>query len=438
TNCDEDKMNRRSFLFSLSAANALPGLACSKRATTPPNAQQCFLPGMTYRQHRDELHDLLFKQYLPFWDHGGYDREYGGFICNLTPDGVPVDDEKYIWYQGRGLWVYSFLYSQFGKETTYLDIARRTRDFMVNRMYLGHGQWAEKVHRDGRLIKGVEADTDVYGWLFAAIGLVEYYRCTGDDKNLQLAVESIRAAHRAYEAPDYRKGTRWEGLRIQGHSMIFVHLLTLLLQYHPHDDLAGLWDLHLDHLMNRFYDSRYRIANEELAHDYRRLAAQEGRMFLGHSLEAQWMVMQAALLKKDDQLFERAKTHFKRYLEMGWDHCFDGWASEDYMVFSGPDRIQGADYSTKTMWAHTEILIGCMIVLEQSGESWAKEWYGRTWEYVKKAFCRGIGAWEQAVNRYGEPQTREKWGIHPMRRCNYHQPRFLMMNIKSLDRMMQR
>jgi len=431
------KMNRRNFLLSIPTAPALSSLACTKRETAKSDQEQGFIKGMTFQQHRQELNERLFKEYLPFWDHGGYDEEYGGFICNLNPDGIPVDDEKYIWYQGRAIWVYSFLYTHFGREPRYLEIARRTRDFMIKQMYLGNGQWAERVHRDGKIIHSVGPDSDVYGWLFAAIGLVEYYLCSGDQADLQLALESIRAAQQAYDSPDYRQGTKFTGLRIQGHSMIFVQLLTRLLQHHHDVELEKLLDHHLDNLMNRFYDPRFRIANEELAHDYSRIREKEGQMFLGHSLEAQWMVMQCALLRKDHQLFDRAKSNFKRYLEMGWDHHFDGWGSEDYAVFAGANHIQGPHFSTKTMWAHTEILIGCLIVLEQTGECWAKEWYDRTWDYVKKTFCRGIGAWEQAVDRYGEPKSREKWGIHPMRRCNYHQPRFLMMNILSLDRMIK-
>jgi N-acylglucosamine 2-epimerase len=431
-------MNRRRFMLSIPTAVVLPGVAASARDAAIPGRRAESVKSMTFQQHRDELRNLLFNEYLPFWDHGGYDRECGGFMCNLTPEGVPVDDEKFIWYQGRAIWVYSFLYNNLVRDARYLEIASRTRDFMVQKMYLGKGQWAEKAHRDGSILKGVGLDSDIYGWLFAAIGLIEYYKCSGNNADLQLAIESITAAQKAYDSPQYRQGTKFEGLRIQGHSMIFVQVLAQLLQ-NSHDAVLGkLLDFHLDNLMIRFYNPDYRIANEELAHDYSRIQGKEGYMFLGHSLEAQWMVMQTALWKKDGQLFDSALANFKRFLEMGWDHSFDGWGSEYYNVFAGPDHSQGPDFSTKTMWAHTEILIGCMIAMEHTEACWASEWYERTWNYIKKTFCRGIGAWEQAVNRYGEPISREKWGIHPLRRCNYHQPRFLMMNILSLERMIKR
>ena len=80
---------------------------------------------------------------------------------------------------------------------------------------------------------------------------------------------------------------------------------------------------------------------------------------------------------------------------------------------------------------------GCLLVFEHSGDHWAREWYDKTWDYVKKHFCLGIGAWEQAVGRRGLPQSREKWGIDPNRRGNFHQPRFLMLAILRLEGMIR-
>jgi N-acylglucosamine 2-epimerase len=431
-------MNRRNFILSIPSVAALSTFKCSNGEKQKMDNNPAFIKGLTLKQHRDELQGRLFNEYLPFWENGGYDKQYGGFICNLDDKGIPVDDEKFIWYQGRAIWVYSFLFNNFGRDSKYFEIAKHTRNFMVKYMYIGNGQWAEKVHRSGDVIKGVGPDSDIYGWLFAANGLAEYYKISGNAEDLQLIKESLISAQETYDSPNYREGTDFKGLRIQGHSMLFVRLLTQLLSFYHDVELEKLRDFHLDKLITRFFNPVYKISNEELLHDYNRIDGKEGIMFLGHSLEGQWMVLQTALQKNDKRLFESAKNNFRRYLEMGWDYNFDGWGSEDYYVFAGPDHIQGTDFSTKTMWAHTEILIGCMIVIEHTDESWAKDWYERTWEYIKKTFCRGIGAWEQAVNRYGEPKSREKWGIHPMRRGNYHQPRFLMMNILSLDRMIKK
>ncbi len=432
-------MKRRNFLLNAGATAALftSGVSCTKDMRPENEEKEAkTIAGLTLKQHREELWSRLFDEYLPFWDHGGYDEKYGGFICNLTESGVPVDDQKFIWYQGRAIWVYSFLYNNIKNDPKYLEIARKTRDFMIEKMYVGDGKWVEIVHRDGKVIKGIEPDTDIYGWLFAANGLAEYYRITGNEEDMDLVKKSIWASVKAYDSPHYRRGTKEEGCRIQGHSMIILRLLTQLLEHYRDDELERLLQFHRDKLMDSFYNPGLRISNEQLNHDYSRIKGREDMMIIGHSLETQWMLMDLAIRRNDGELYDKAKKRFRRYLMMGWDYSFDGWGSEDYKVF-GNFTLDDL-YGIKTMWAHTEILNGCLLVFEHSKDSWAGEWYGKTWDYVKKHFGRGIGAWEQAVDRRGNPKDRKQWGINPMRRGNFHQPRYLMLGILRLDEMIRR
>ena len=398
--------------------------------------QDNLIAGVSLQNHLDELTSRLYIEYLPFWHPHAFNPQKGGFQCHLETNGVPVDDQVFIWYQSRALWVYSYLYNNFGQDPKYLEIADRLHDFLVNHMYAGNGRWHKMADTNGNITKPDKPSADIYGWLFAASGLIEYYLATKNEKDLELAKLSIHTADQAYENPNYRKGTPDEGLRIQGHSMLFMWVITQLLRFDQDSALTKLWNHHIENIMTRFYHPTYRISNETLNRDYSRIKGVEKTMFLGHTLETQWMVMEAALIKQDKGLFNDAKDHFHRYLDMGWDHVFDGWGSGDYHVFGGPDTFQGPDYNLKTMWAHTEILIGCMMVREHCDEYWARDYYDKTWDYVKKKICRGIGAWEQAVDRFGEPLSREKNGVHPMRRGNFHQPRFLMMNMKSLQRIL--
>ena len=113
-------MKRRNFLLNAGAAGTLfmSGVSCTEKTQTENRENKTggtTIAGLTLKQHREELWGRLFDEYLPFWDHGGYDEKYGGFICNLDENGVPVDDQKFIWYQGRGIWVYSFLYNNIKK-----------------------------------------------------------------------------------------------------------------------------------------------------------------------------------------------------------------------------------------------------------------------------------------------------------------------------------
>ena len=74
---------------------------------------------------RDRYRHELFDVVLPFWDRNGIDHQLGGFLCGLDHDGTLVHSDKFHWYMGRGLWVYSFLYNHFGRDPHHLEIARK-------------------------------------------------------------------------------------------------------------------------------------------------------------------------------------------------------------------------------------------------------------------------------------------------------------------------
>ena len=76
-------------------------------------------------QLRDHYRKYLFDEYLPFWKRHGVDHERGGFFCTLDHDGTRVADSKNMWYQGRGLWTYSYLARNFEPDES-LQLARRT------------------------------------------------------------------------------------------------------------------------------------------------------------------------------------------------------------------------------------------------------------------------------------------------------------------------
>jgi mannose/cellobiose epimerase-like protein (N-acyl-D-glucosamine 2-epimerase family) len=409
-------------------ADAAPGLAL-------PGT----LAGMTLAQLRDDYHDRIFRQYLPFWDKGAYDRRYGGFICELNDDGSVASPEKYIWYQGRAVWVYSFLYNRFGRDRHWLDIARHTRDFMLRHMYAGQGRWFDKVRPDGAVLEGV--GHTVYGWLFAAAGLGEYYLAVGDSKDLELVKESVRAALAAYDEPGYadEHTTLYtgldlpaRGLRSQGHSMVTISALTRLLAHHPDDELEHIQRRHVDHIVHDFWNPEYGIQNEYLQHDFSRAAPAAGHMLSGHSVETLWMIMDEARRRRDRTLFDTAKSRVRRILEMCWDHVFGGFGDGNFNVFGSQKHVQGPDFNVKTMWAQCEAMVASMLALQYTAEPWAADWYQRVRQYTLKTMpVPAHGVWRQAVDRFGKDVKRV--GVSTTRKDNFHQVRYLMLNLLRLD-----
>ncbi len=391
------------------------------------------LGGMSLEQLREDYRERLFNHYLPFWDKGGYDKQYGGFMCELNDDGTVQSDEKDIWYQGRGIWVYSFLYNNFGKDKRWLEAAKKTRDFMVKQMYSGEGMWIQSVRRDGTAMAGAIAQgsgDDIYGAMFAAAGLIEYYKAAGNDEDLELAKTSILKSVQRYDEPNYREN----GYRVQGHSFMMVWTLTQLLSYQSDERLEKLVSEHVDNIMNKFWNPRYGISNEQLQHDYSRLPSAETSMVPGHSVETLWMVMFEALRIKDRGLFDEVKGRFRRLVEMNWDYVFEGFG-ESFNVFGTSGKAAGTDFEIKCMWPLCEIMVGCMTVLEYSGDVWAKEWYERVRAFTLRTMTTDYGVWRQAVDRSGKDKKRPTISIY--RKGSFHQPRYMMLDMLSLERMIK-
>ena len=312
---------------------------------------------------------------------------------------------------------------------------------MVKYMHAGNGVWLESVNRSGKAMKssGQGSNEDIYGSLFAAAGLAEYYRAAGSEEDLELAKTSILTSVKRYNDPDYGgvrlSGYPKRGLRSQGHSFMMVWTLTQLLNFHDDPLLDELAREHLDRIMNSFWNPNYGISNETLNHDYSRIASSEERMSPGHSIETQWMAMYEAIRIGDGTSFHILKNRVRRIVEMSWDYIFEGMGDSIYYVFAASDHPAGPVLNVKTMWAHCEILIACMTILEYTGDVWAKEWYERARGFTLRAMTTDHGVWRQAVDRFGEDKKREGLSIYRM--GNFHQPRYMMMNMLSLDRMIK-
>jgi len=187
-------MKRRNFidtsLLSAFAAGNVMLSACSERnKTSKPvfpveNMNKNFLDDLkkSYRYY-------LFEDFLPFMDKHVIDHEYGGFMCETDRDGRNITKNKRAWYEGRGIWVYSFLYNNFGKEKKYLAIAEKSVNLIMKNKPDPNGFWPESMSQTGEPIGG--PDLRGYGNLFIAQGLDEYSYASGKEDYHEFAKKSF-------------------------------------------------------------------------------------------------------------------------------------------------------------------------------------------------------------------------------------------------------
>jgi N-acylglucosamine 2-epimerase len=436
-------MNRRDFLGAVAAAGAegslLPRGWSRTEADGPVLRSEIELVRSSLDGLYQDCHAQLFDRYLPFWEQGGIDEEKGGFMCYLHDDGSIENDRKDIWYQGRGIWVYSYLYNELNPDPKWLEIARKARDFMVTRMHRGDGTWLENVDRVGNPVApiGKDGSKNIYGALFAAVGLIQFAKATGRAEDLELAKLSLRKSVERYESPDYpgvvAPGIDGAGLRAQGHSFMFVWVIPQLLELDPDPGFEALLREHLNALETKFWNPDFGISNEFLFHDYSRIPSLSEFMVSGHSIEAQWMCMEEALRQGDQELFARFKNRMRRLIEMSWDYTFEGTCDTAFHVFASGEHPAGPALDEKTMWAQSEVSIGCLLTYQLTMEEWAREWFERSWEFLQRTMTTDYGVWRQAVDRKGKDLQRKDVSIY--RKGNFHQPRCLMYLMRMLAQM---
>ena len=383
-----------------------------------------------------QLHKhYLFDDFLPFMEKFIIDFKYGGFMCNTDRDGTNITQNKTTWYEGRGIWVYSFLYNKIAREQKYLDIAANSVAFILKNEPDENTFFAMEFTREGNPIG--EPVKEIYGDLFVATGLSEFSKATGDETYWQKAKNLLLKCVRKYENPDYAfhanygpDVTPFPGERVLGHWMILLRLSTQMLEFENDPEVEQVAARCVKAIMNEHFIPEYELLNEVLTHDMTRTNDGFAQFVcIGHAIEVLWMVMSEAIRLKDEKLFDLATHRFKRHVEVAWDDVYGG-------VFHCLHHVDNNIWHTgKALWTQEQVLIGTIKIIEHKDDSWAKEMYDKMWKYVIEKYPLkqyGFPLWILFADR---KVTFEK---HYNRVGNFHHPRHLMLNMLSLQRMIER
>ncbi|MBK9169866.1 MAG: AGE family epimerase/isomerase [Bryobacterales bacterium] len=412
----------------LIAATAAAPVALASQSRRDP-----YLTGL-----RDQYRADLFDDFLPFMDRFAIDHERGGFMCAVDRDGTQVSSDKDSWYEGRGIWVYSFLYRNFGRKPEYLEVARKSVEFVLPLRPSGGGTWPRRFSREGRPLSG--SDSQIYGNLFIAEGLAEYAHASGQRRYQDLALEILFEAVSLYDRPDYAPeigqtylgpdAQPFPGARILGVWMVLLRAATQILEKGPDPRVEQLADRCVDAILRKHLNPNFGLINELINHDLSRPANEYAQLvYTGHAIETLWMVLFEAIRRRDRKLFDETAAHFRRHVEVAWDDVYGGF-------FRNLQHVDNNVWSVdKVLWLQEEVLIGMLAVMEHTGAAWAREWFERANRHVREKY---------PLRQYGFPLwmvsgDRKVTFVRPASRVeHYHHPRHLMLNLLALDRMIAR
>lgn len=451
-------MKRRNFLAgsAVTTSGMLMGInACSTKdgGKVPKDTSAVKtdkLAGLSLEKLLEKYRYYLFDDFLPFMDKYVVDHQYGGFMCNTGRDGTNITQNKTAWYEGRGIWVYSFLYNKLKKDPEYLEIARKSVEFILKNEPTGDHLWPGSFSRDGTPIS--DPPNNIYGDLFVANGFSEYSKASGEDQYWDKAKAILIRCMKIYNSPDYEyivnygpggefnlksptanqnistlEVTHAKGPRVLGHWMVIIRLVSQMLECKSDPELEKIADECIDAIMNYHFNPEFYLINEVLNHD---LSRPEGPfsqfVYTGHAIETLWMLLYEAERRKDKELFDLVAERFKRHIEVAWDDVYRG-------VFRSFDHINENIWKTdKVLWAQEEVLIGSLYMIEHTGDQWAKDMFAKMYEYVVDKF---------PLQQYGHPlwilgaDRKVTFEEQYTRVGNFHHPRHLMLNILSLERM---
>ena len=91
----------------------------------------------------------LHHQILPFWMNHCVDHIHGGINNCVRDDGKVISTEKYLWSQGRALWVFSHLFNAHDKDPKWLELAKPIAQMLLEHGRNDKGEWFFSLQADG-------------------------------------------------------------------------------------------------------------------------------------------------------------------------------------------------------------------------------------------------------------------------------------------------
>jgi len=377
-------------------------------------------------QYKNEL----LANVIPFWMNHSLDKECGGFFTCLDQKGNVFDTDKFIWLQGREVWMFSSLYNKVEKRPEWLEMALHGARFLIEHGRNAEGAWYFSLNRQGQPL--VEA-YNIFSDCFATMAFGQLSIATGNEEYAQIARQTFDNILLRSENPKgkYNK-TIGETRPLKGFSlpMILCNLSLEIEHLLPKEMVEETIEKCIHEVMEVFYDEKSGLILENVHPDGSFCDSFEGRLLNpGHAIEAMWFIMDLSVRLKRVELAEKATEIILRTLQHSWDTKYGGIY---YFLDIKGYPPQQLEWDQKLWWVHIETLISLIKGYELTGNQQCLTWFEKVHDYTWSHFPDpDNGEWFGYLNRHGEvllPLKGGKW-----KGC-FHVPRGLYQIWKSLEK----
>ena len=139
---------------------------------------------MDFKRLAEQYKTELLDGVLPFWLEKSQDREFGGYFTCLDRDGSVYDTDKFIWLQGREVWMFAMLYNKVERRPEWLECAVQGAEFLRKYGHDGNYNWYFALTREGRPLV---QPYNIFSYTFAAMAFAQVAVATGSDEYAMIA-----------------------------------------------------------------------------------------------------------------------------------------------------------------------------------------------------------------------------------------------------------
>lgn len=376
---------------------------------------------MDFKQLAKQYKSELLDKVVPFWLEKSQDLEYGGYFTCLERNGDVFDTDKFVWLQGREVWMFATLYNKVEKRQEWLDCAIQGAEFLKKHGHDGNLNWYFALDREGNPL--VEP-YNIFSYTFAVIAFGQLSIATGNQEYADIAKRTFEIVLSKVDNPKGKWNKAAPGARSLKSFALPMILCNVALEIEPlldADFMEKTINTCIHEVMDVFYRPELGLIVEHLSTEGELVDCFDGRLLNpGHAIEAMWFIMDLGKRLGRQDLIEKAVQIALNEAEYGWDKKHGG-------IFYFMDRLgrpcQQLEWDQKLWWVHIETLITMLKGYQLTGNVKCLEWFERVHNYVWTHFTdKEYPEWFGYLNRQGEVLLSLKGG--KWKGC-FHVPRGL-------------
>ena len=373
----------------------------------------------------------LLENVLPFWIQKSQDEEHGGYFTCLDRKGNVFDTDKFIWLQGREVWLFSMLYNNVAKREEWLKCATQGGEFLKKFGHDGNLNWYFSLDRQGNPL--VEP-YNIFSYTFATMAFSQLSKATGNEEYAEIAKKTFDIILSKRDNPKGKWDKSHKGTRSLKSFSLPMILCNLALEIEHLLEPAFLQKT-IDECLHEVLDVFYRpelggIIVESVNADGSLSDTFEGRKINpGHAIEAMWFIMDLGVRLHRPELIDKAVETTLKMVNYGWDKEHGG-------IYYFMDRLgyptQELEWDQKLWWVHIETLISLIKGYSLTKNKECKKWFDIVHDYTWSHFKDPeYPEWWGYLNRQGEVLLDLKGG--KWKGC-FHVPRGLYQVWQTLEK----